>query len=489
MHEVLARWREAYEGDHPAACAAAALTLEDPWQVVEQAGALARATVTVVEERTGVGARLQRLKPESRATIAVFEAGEACPLADPAARKRRGAWDTSRALARRLPIGRDVLDPACGTGAFLLAASEGGARRIRGWDTDPAAVAVARVAVPGAQVECCDAFDRDERAEVVLCNPPFVASEHHDKAARQRLRERFDWLSGRFDLAVPFLAHAVGLARKRAALVLPSSLGVQPYAAPLRREWLAAHRIVDLDGRVPFEGAGVEVLVTTLEIGGGPAALPSGMHARELLRLANAPLDAALEPGDVELAERMRRHPELETLCEVDTGVVAHGPAGGKERLLSDERAEGRVPYVDAKDLIDGRVRWLDYRPAEMHRAKRPALFERPKILVQRLKGPHPVRAVVDRRGLYAGHTLSVVRPLQPMDLDRLLTLLKSPLIEGLLRIEKGPRLDLYPKDLRHLPVPLAFLDGSCAELAEAYGLTPADRARLQGLASLRHRL
>ena len=74
-------------------------------------------------------------------------------------------------------------------------------------------------------------------------------------------------------------------------------------------------------------------------------------------------------------------------MAEVDTGVVSHGPGGGKSRLISDTAAPGRVPYVDARDLAAGRTRWLNYQPALMHRPKRPELFTSPKVLVQRLRG------------------------------------------------------------------------------------------------------
>ncbi|HJN73430.1 MAG TPA: methyltransferase [Myxococcota bacterium] len=495
MRRALSRWREVYDGDHTIACRAAAeLLADDPWRVVEVAGALARAQVVVLDMDTGVGERLQRLKPDSARAVAVFSAGEPFPVLDLAGRKRRGAWDTPRQMARGLAraCGDDVLDPACGPGAFLLAAKQAGASRIRGWDLDQAALAVASVAVPEAHLERCSAFERDEGAEVVLCNPPFVSAEHQDKVLRARLSERFDWLRGRFDLAVPFLAHAVELATRRAALVLPSSLASQPYAAALRRRWLASHRLMELSSPTPFEGAGVEVVLATWAIGEGPAPMPwdPRMEAGELLALDNAPLDRALEHGDPGLVEHMRRHAvTLGTLCEVDTGVVAHGPKGGKARLLSDQPGGGRVPYVDARDLLEGRRRWLDYRPRQMHRAKRPALFEGPKILVQRLRGPHPVRAVIDLEGLYAGHTLTVVRPMEDMDLDRLLTLLRSPLVDGLLRIEGGARLDLYPNVIKGLPVPSGWLDGDDEDLVSAFGLSASQTSRLVALASRRRRL
>ena len=493
MREALQRWREVYDGDRVEACRAAAeVHAGDPWRVVEIGGALARARVQRFEVDVGVGARLQRVKPTSSIAVAVFRAGQPVPLFNSAGRKRRGAWDTPRSLALELVGGDDVLDPACGVGAFLVAASERGARRLRGWDVDPVALAVARVALPNADLELCSAFDRDDGADWVVCNPPYVASEHQDKELRRALVEEFPWLRGRFDLAVPFAAHAVCLARRRASLVLPSPLSSQPYAASLRREWLRRHRFLKWSASRPFGSAMVEVMAAVLAIdeGAGPMPWKDAPHAEELLGIRDAPLDVLLERGDTQIVAALRRSEvTVGELCEVDTGVVAHGPKGGKERLLRDEPAEGLVPYVDAKDMRDGRVRWLDYRPDEMHRPKRPQLFERAKILVQRLRGPHPVRAAVDRAGWYAGHTLTVVQPRGPLDLDRLFTLLTSPLMDGLLRIEKGERLDLYPNDIKGLPVPAGWLEGCHDTLEEAFGLDPRQAGRLQALAMRGHRL
>ena len=159
---------------------------------------------------------------------------------------------------------------------------------------------------------------------------------------------------------------------------------------------------------------------------------------------------------------------------------VSHGPHGGKKVLLHPEPTADRVPYVDAKDLKQNKTQWLDYEPSKMHRAKDPSLFEGPKVLVQRLRGRGPVRAWVDHSGLYAGHTLTVVKPnpnsLSPEKVHRLIT---DPLVDGFLRMERGTRLDLYPRDVRSIPVPTSWLGASETSLPMAWGLTPEETERL----------
>ena len=488
----------ARDADPVAACTAAAEALApDAWSVSHHAGTLARARTELATRDLGLTADLRELDPGDPRAVALVPAGAPYPARDRDGRRQQGAFDTPPDLARtvvqaalgasRRPV-HSALDPACGPGAFLGALAEAGVPEIWGIELEPAAAAVARVAVPRARVDVGDGMAEGDSVDLVVGNPPFVPPERQDKALREALCARFPWLERRFDLSVPFAAAAVARARQGGGvgLVLPSALLVQPYGRALRRRWLEGHRIAALGMPRPFPGAAVQVGLIALEVGGRAAPLPDhGLHPRELLALPGAPLNPRLQPGDVDLVARVRAASiPLGELCEVDTGVVSHGPGGGKARLLHDGPGPGRVPYVDARDLKTGRRRWLSYEPERMHRAKRPELFEGPKLLVQRLRGQGPVHAWLDTDGLYAGHTLTVVRPTDGRTpLARLLELLTTPEVDGLLRIERGARLDLYPHDVASVPVPLRWLTDADVPLIEAWGLDESDRARLAAMA------
>ncbi len=355
---------------------------------------------------------------------------------------------------------------------------------VHGADLDPLVLEVARIACPSARLDVADAFCEGERRDLVVGNPPFVRPERQDKTLRRWVRARFPWLHGRFDLVVPFAASAVARARDGGGvgLVLPAPLLVQPYGIALRRQWVERHRLTAIEPSVPFAGASVHVAVVALQAGRGPARLPGrGIDAAELLGLPAVPIDPELGPGDGLLTHRMRSvSVPLGELCVVDTGLVAHGRDGGKERLLHDAPGAGRVRYADARGFFSGRTRWLSYEPTRMHRAKRPALFAPPKVVIQRLRGRVPIRAAVDRSGLYVGHTCIVAVPKDArIDIDRVLVLVTSPLVDGMLRIERGERLDLYPRDVASIPVPRRWLTEPGLPLADAYGLTELDVARL----------
>jgi len=491
--------RVAIDGDHEAGVVTAARAVADrPWDVVQHAGLLARCRMVHAEADMGLTATLRKTTRGGSRSVADLDQGQPYPSLDHHGRRSRGAFDTPVEMARRV-VGaslaaaeggvRTGLDTACGTGAFLLAMHEAGVPEVFGTDLDEVALQVAQVAIPRARLLVEDALKHGPTVDMVVGNPPFVPPERQDKALRLALRRRFPWLKGRFDLVVPFASTAAERARQGGSvgLVLPAPMMVQPYGAILRRRWVSRHQITELSGPHPFPGAAVDVMLVVMRVEGGPAPLPVfGIDAGELLRLDNVPLNPLLMPGDVEIVEEIRRNSvPLGGLCVVDTGLVAHGPEGGKERLLSDEAGDGLVAYADASDFFAGRRRWLDYRPDQMHRAKSPEMFENPKIVIQRLRGKGPIRAAIDWDGVYVGHTCTVVRPRDGAPpLERLLELVRSPVIDAITRIERGERLDLYPRDVAAFPVPTAWTTAPDAPLDRAFGLTAEQLERLGQLAA-----
>lgn len=162
-------------------------------------------------------------------------------------RQALGAWFTPAGLARQLVDraavggrrpGR-VLDPACGGGAFLLAAFERFPDAyLTGVDIDPLAVRVTRAALELAgctdhDIRCADALTSPvPPADLVVGNPPFL-SQLQRRTARDDRRRRA--LVGRFgpaasgyvdEAAVFLLATATALLAPRgtAVLIVPEAL-------------------------------------------------------------------------------------------------------------------------------------------------------------------------------------------------------------------------------------------------------------------------
>jgi SAM-dependent methyltransferase len=477
---------------------AAEAVASEPWDVVRDAGLLARCRLAIADRALGLSRLLRPVVPDSPRSLARIEPGQPYPALDHLGRRRRGAFDTPPAMARQ--VVRDALDackgrvsvgldPACGTGTFLLAMAQAGVPDVFGTDLDATALAVAQIAVPKARVVVEDALKHGPEVDLVCGNPPFVPPERQDPHLRRELRQRFPWLSGRFDLVIPFAAAATERVRSGGGigLVLPAASLVQPYGAVMRRRWVERHEVTALSGPHPFPGAAVDVMRIAMTIGAGPSSLPDhGLDASELLLLENVPLTPRLRPGDVDLVLGIRKAScPLGTLALVDTGLVAHGAHGSKNRLIRDQPGEGRVPYADARAFFAGEHAWIEYRPDLMHRPKKPAMFEAPKIVIQRLRGRSPVRAAIDRDGIYVGHTCTVVQSKDDrISLEQLLEVITSPISDALVRIERGDRLDLYPRDVASLPVPSAWLGGEAVPFEKALGLGSSALERLLALAA-----
>lgn len=495
MRDALSAWLNEAQSSHDpirAATAAAQAVSHDPWSVVQHAGRLARCSMQVAQKDTGLSSTLQCVPPGHRTSIATVHEGTPYPAPDRSGKKMRGAFDTPAAMARetvRIALEssqrriRTAIDPACGTGAFLVALNEQSDCTMIGIELDPVAAAVAAIAAPKATVVIADGFHHEATCDLIVGNPPFVPPERQNKTLRAHLKRTMPWLTGRFDLAVPFASHSIERVHSGGGvgLILPESIMHQPYAMPLRTRWLKQHTIAHLSHASPFPGAQVGVVVLGMTVGTGPAPLPSGIESTSILDLPAVPLHPSLKPGDAEIVRHIRQHSSpLGQFATIDTGVVSHGSHGGKAVLIHDHPTPERVPYVDARDLIENRTRWLDYRPESMHRPKDPSLFESPKVLVQRLRGRGTIRAWTDSSGLFAGHTLTVVRPnTKDLSIEAIQRLITHPLIDGLLRMERGSRLDLYPRDVRSVPVPKAWITNPDIPLERAFKLDSREAKRL----------
>ena len=107
-------------------------------------------------------------------------------------------------------------------------------------------------------------------------------------------------------------------------------------------------------------------------------------------------------------------------------------------------------------------------------------MFERPKIVVQRIRGKGSIKASVDRSGVFLGHTCTVVQLNDDIiPLERLLELICSPLVAAVMKIERGQTMDLYPREVASFPVPTTWLRDSREPLKDALGLTADDQIQL----------
>ncbi|KRB73004.1 hypothetical protein ASE01_19695 [Nocardioides sp. Root190] len=210
----------------------------------------------------------------------------------PDERRRRGAFYTPPDLVdwildRALTAGSaaSVLDPACGTGHFLVAAARRvGVRAVHGSDLDPEAVRIARErlaaedpSVPTAdiarQVVVGDGLEvwAGRRFDAVVGNPPFLGQLRRRTSGQSEPRRR--GLGAYTDTSAVFLHRALDLvgAGGVVALVQPLSVLAARDAGPVRSAVAAAGSITDFwCSRTPvFDGTPVLTCVPVVRIGAG----------------------------------------------------------------------------------------------------------------------------------------------------------------------------------------------------------------------------
>jgi len=223
---------------------------------------------------------------------------------------RRAAQDLAEA-GESVPRG-DVLDPACGDGAFLTAAAVAGwaaPHRLRGRDTDASVLD----GPPGAALDVGDGLALDGPFDAVVGNPPFGGRGVRDRPpdALEALGRRLSIhradprgelrpgrsVPPRFPVATLFVDRFVAAARPGGVvgLVLPASfLANRRDEGP--RAWLLRRvRLVAVDALAPgtFSAAGTRAHTVFVLGVRRPDALPS--------------LDAALTDPPVRLGDGVGR--------------------------------------------------------------------------------------------------------------------------------------------------------------------------------------
>lgn len=287
----------------------------------------------------------------------------------------RGQYFTPRPLVElmadlaRIRDGDRVLDPTCGAGGFLLAASARGAD-VDGIELDPDLAALARLnlALHGANpraVRTADFFrtEPDGAYDVVLANPPFsLAIDAPEALARSVLAAG----RARVGSDVLFLEAAVRWLRPggRLVTVLPYGVLANPSNAPLRRfiEAVAVREaIVSLPEGVfrPFGGTPTRACVIAL---------------RKRPALARPMLAAVIKAPGFDVRRKRYRRTEPDELAALRLHL--HG-AGAQATLFPPPPFPGarRVDeplWVPEEAFVDSRVRTPTFRVGDRVRARAP---------------------------------------------------------------------------------------------------------------------
>lgn len=421
------------------------------------------------------------------------------------------------------PPGARWRDPACGGGALLVAIARAGWSRaacaspaervawmrahLRGTDTDPDAVAWARAALataagaPGADL--ADVVGVDDglapfRADVVVTNPPWVTSARMDPARRAALARRFACARGNWDLAVPFVAHAVASVGDAGTVValVPDRMVAAPYARALRTEVGPRTRAV-VDARdVPLD-AEVGGAVWVLHAGSGPCDRGPGRTPVDLPE-DGAPWPVFADDDDLAWLDALRHAPTIGQVADVVGAATVAEAYAWAEVLTEGTPSNTHHPLVNSGTLDPFAARWgqrpMRYLgaswqqpvvPLDAIAPRRAALARAPKVIVAGMTKVLEALPDPDGRWLAAKSTVAV-RTEDPDLALRLGAWLAHPVATAVHRARagglgfRGGYLRVGVPEVRGLPVPEAILDDTTLDAPARARLADPDDVDVQ---------
>lgn len=364
-------------------------------------------------------------------------------------RRRRGAFYTPPELVSwvldrsGLVPGAPVLDPACGTGHFLVAAAQRvGVAAVHGSDLDAEAVRIARerlaaldpsvpAAVIAAQVVVADGLTAwaGRRFAAVVGNPPFLGQLRRRTAGQSEHARR--GLGAYTDTSAVFLHHALDLVEDGGvvALVQPLSVLATRDAGPVRRAVAERGTITDFwcSPRPVFAGTPVLTCVPVVRVGSGPATDPDawGDLAAPAFGIPAVSLPAGRVLGEIATCTADFRD-QYYGLVPFVRDDPAGTPLVTSGLIDPAECRWGSVPTRFARQRYDAPAVDLDALRAEGRLAAWAGARLVPKLLVA-AQG-RVIEAVADVSGAWLPSVpvLSVV-PDEPGDLWRLLAVTLAP--------------------------------------------------------------
>lgn len=265
--------------------------------------------------------------------------------------------------------GSKLLDPGCGTGAFIRGvlrwANRTGSHvpKIIGVDSDPNLLEQAAKAIaPNSEVCLVNADflrDIDDRFDYIIGNPPYVSITGLSLGERVYYRNKFDTASGRFDLYTLFFEQAMRLLTPRGRLVFitPEKFSYVQSASRLRRQ-LADAGVEDIKflPEKTFADFVTYPVVTTIQFGRHPQQTSVTLRQGESLKVTLPRDGSSWLPHFSKHRASSNPHILADAFSRVSCGV-----ATGADRVyvvnnreLTDELKPFAFPTISGRSLVWG---------------------------------------------------------------------------------------------------------------------------------------
>lgn len=309
--------------------------------------------------------------------------------ADDERRKEMGQYFTPESVRERLadalfgsadaPVSdTSVLDPACGTGEFLLTVSDYTEdAELVGWEVDEEVADIAREVVPEAQLKTTDALyeEPDGEFDVVIGNPPYFEFD-----PTEDLRERYsESVYGRVNIYSLFIQKGIEVLRDGGLLayVVPPSVKNGAYFSAVREYMLDNTEVVHLstlEDAGLFHGANQTPMLMILRKGGDSDRYVFSKKGVTILSEDADHLREAFEGART----------LLDMGYEVETGSLVWNQ---NRDILTEDSGDNTVPVVWSRNITEDGLVLDNHDKPQYVDARNLETREGPAVAVNRVVG------------------------------------------------------------------------------------------------------
>ncbi|RJQ38143.1 MAG: hypothetical protein C4550_07155 [Nitrospiraceae bacterium] len=376
---------------------------------------------------------------------------------------------------------------------------------------------------PYDQNSSADFFDSEwmfgvtDGFDVVIGNPPYVSANNmsiHERSYFNKV-SYYKTLKGKWDLYVAFTEKSLKILSSNGAFtfIIPFGFLNQPFAEEIRKFVLneySLQSIVDLHNNKIFESATVPSCipliqkkqslnhqVNILEFKEGDFLIK---YKIDILKYHSTNQHMFRTEDLNQKADLLQKIKEggdpLESEFYVSTGAEIHGKESrakdgttisgtSKFDVLHKVFSKGLKPYIEGSDIPKSKggrysypeiETWLDYsKPEDMRSPKFKELFDSEKLIVRGSSGLLRILAIYDDRKIYTSHKCTLIIHRSglskthsqyqiniTLDLKYLLAVLNSRVIDFYYESVYGGFIDVYPNNLKELPIRKASSKTQC---------------------------
>ncbi|EKD28584.1 MAG: hypothetical protein ACD_79C00270G0003 [uncultured bacterium] len=344
--------------------------------------------------------------------------------------------------------------------------------------------------------------------DVVIGNPPYVSANNMSIHERNYFNKsvQYKTLNGKWDLYVVFIEKSLNNLNLNGAFsfIIPFGFLNQPFAEEIRKfiiKDFSLISIVDLHNNKIFESATVPSCIPIIQKKSSTNHKVKILEFNQGYFLTKYQIDIQkyhdgnqhmFRTEDLgkksELLNKIKARGEiLENDFYISTGAEIHGKESrsnngttisgtSKFDVLHDKFAKELKPYIEGSAIQKSREgrysypiieTWLDYNKADIMRSpKFKELFDSDKIIIRRSSGLLRILAIYDQKKIYTSEKciLIILKSDLPtshrqyekenkLELKYLLALINSRLIDFYYESVYGGFIDVYPNNLKELPI------------------------------------